>query len=1312
MGISGGLQIWLLGGFRVELDGQRVADDAWRRNRARALVKLLALAPDHRLHREQLMDALWPDLDVEAEAANLRKAIHFARQAIGPDHILVRGGVVALDARALTVDVDVFEALARSGAATAALELYRGELLPEDRFEPWTENARERLRSTWHRLLIAAAEAAENGDDLETAASLLERLATSDPLNEDGAQALMRVQSLRGARHLALRRYRQIEESLRDELGVEPGEPIRRLYEAILAGELPASPARSISEVEPPRPPPLPSEERKLVTVLWVDPVVPAGDPELARSQLKTWSELIVEVADGWDASADPQADGSVVAIFGVPRSHEDDPARALRSALEIVERAPLPMRAGIATGEVIARVGADAGPRPVAGDVMAAAGRLREAAEVGTVLVAGRTRRAAGEAFGYADDAADRTGAGGSEARRLLGEAREATRRAGEESPLIGRESELLGVLGLFDETVQTRRPRLVVLVGSAGVGKSRLVAEVAAALPGRHPGTRILHGRCLSGGRSSVYWPLGEILRSACEISLDDNAEQVQAKLRARLAAHLEGDDPADIEATTFALALTAGISLPGNPLDELPPDDVAQRLALAWQRCVTGFASRSPTVVVLEDLHWAAPKLLDMAEQIALRAGGPLLILGTARPELRDARPTFGMGDDDSTIAIRPLGDNQSETLLDSLLADRPVDPRLRGQILARAEGNPFYLEQLTHHVWDEGGGALPDTLQSLLAARLDSLALPERRVLQEAAVVGRVFWASPLRRAVADERIDARLATLERAGFVVRRPTSSLGGQAEYMFRHALLHDVAYESLPRGRRARAHAAVGAWMEEVAGDRVDEVAELLAHHYASAVTPGIAELAWDDSADREAARRKAVAYLLRAGDAARRRFATDSAITLHRRLLDCSVGPSERLRALEELAGDHESSYHGDDAAAMYREALELAREMPGGSGDVARLCRKLGWMMAWNPGAFRASPDPADVDALVAEGRAAARDDAEVAWFGLVHGAAARLYRGSEPFGQGTRPDARPIEERIASVEVARDKGRELGRDDLVLAGNLALGMLYGVAGRYADMLDLSRSQVASLRPQDSRLDRADAIRKLAVHVISINADFRQGLELGLRSRELTAIGSPHQVMHACWPILVALFHLGRVEELLPVLDEAIAAFRTEPAVECQFVRDGPAIGAAALTVIGRGAKAREVAGLLGDPLADRASASAWQARYATLSGDAPTARAISEDKAREGRTYGPQHIFALLEALAALGDWRAALAFLPEARATVAGNALLGPMADRVEGQAAFAAGDPERGDRLLRSSAAAFRELGAAFEASRTDQLR
>ena len=288
---------------------------------------------------------------------------------------------------------------------------------------------------------------------------------SSDPLHEDGAMALMRVQALGGARHMALRRYRLLEESLREDLGIDPGEPIRSLHEAILAGRYPAAAAlpgsidglHSNGSLLSEEPPPA-AEERRLVTVLWAEPVVPTGDPELARGRLMAWTELVAEVLEGWGASADPQAGGSVVAVFGVPKAHEDDAARALRAGLEIVERAPLPTHAGVATGEVIAEVGERSGPRTVAGDVVVVAGRLREAAEIGAVLVADRTRRAAGEAFRYAEDGTRRAGHDRSGAHRLLEEERVPRARPRDEPPLIGRESELLGVLGLFDETVQTR--------------------------------------------------------------------------------------------------------------------------------------------------------------------------------------------------------------------------------------------------------------------------------------------------------------------------------------------------------------------------------------------------------------------------------------------------------------------------------------------------------------------------------------------------------------------------------------------------------------------------------------------------------------------------------------------------------------------------------------------------------------------------------------------------------------------------------------------------------------------------------------
>ena len=297
----------------------------------------------------------------------------------------------------------------------------------------------------------------------------------------------------------------------------------------------------------------------------------------------------------------------------------------------------------------------------------------------------------------------------------------------------------------------------------------------------------------------------------------------------------------------------------------------------------------------------------------------------------------------------------------------------------------------------------------------------------------------------------------------------------------MFRHALLHDVAYESLPRGRRARAHAAVGAWLEEIAGDRVDEVADLLAHHYATAVSPGLAELAW--RIPRTGSRRAGRLSSTCSGRATRpaERFAIDRAVSLHSRLLQLSVGRDERLQALEALAVDHESNYHGDDAAAMFRDAIELARERPGSARMTsARLCRRLGWMMAWNPGAFRASPDPADVEALVAEGSRAARDPAEQAWFKLVDGATARLYRGSEPFARGHDPT--PARSTSGSRPSTRHgPWSRLGRDDLVLGGDQALGMLYGVAGRYCRH---GRARAARWQPFGHRIHASTARTQFA------------------------------------------------------------------------------------------------------------------------------------------------------------------------------------------------------------------------------------
>ena len=1318
-GVANDIRISVLGGFDVRLDGKPVADETWRRNRARALVKLLALAPTRRLHREQLMDALWPSLDAEAAAGNLRKAIHFARQALGPEHIRVYGEQIALEAIGLWIDVHAFEVAVQAGQRSRALALYRGDLLPEDRFESWTEDLRERLRMRFHNLLLDEAASLERRGDFEAAADVLDRLVASDPLHEEACLALMRVLALAGARHLALARYGQLEMRLRDELGVETSPAVRLLRDEIAAGSFPPTEAKH-GHRRPGQPtiPAPPSdlagavEERRLVTVLsaavWAKP----DDPEVGRRGLDVWTTAAGGIVESWGGIAERQAGGDLAVVFGVPNAHEDDAARALHAALEIVDRAPGSSRIGVATGEVVWTAGSESPLRRISGTVVAQAVSLREAAGSGSVLVAERTLGAAGSGFRSSKPRTIQIGGELTTVRRLIAVERSTRYASLAESPLIGRDPELSVILGLFEETVASGRPRLVELSGPPGVGKSRLAREAIARITERWPNAIVLRGRCVSGGRGATFGPLGEILREALGISITDHARKAHERLRLGLGRLLGELDPADVEPTTFALATTAGIALDANPLESLPAAEVSDRLALAWPMLASACAATAPALFLIEDVHWARPELLDMIEHMVTRARGPIVVLVTARPELHEARSSFGSGGGDvSTIAIRPLGVLQSQELLDRLLMEDELEQGVRGELLARAEGNPFYLEQLTHHLRSGGASTLPDTLQSLLAARLDALPVAERRVLQEASVAGHTFWEAPIRDALDDERVPGRLAALERKGFVVRRPTSSIAGQAEFSFRHALLHDVAYESLPRSRRARAHAAMGLSLEKLAGDRVDEFIDLLAHHYWSALSPGTPELASEDGTDHGSIRAKAFDYVLRAGVAARRRYLTERALELHQRARDIAVDVGERLAALEALAQDHEDDFHGDDAASVYREALALARQDPSRAADRVRLCRRLAWMMAWIPGAFSANPDAAEAEALVDEGMAFVEDERERAWLLLVRGTCARLYRGSEPLGQGKDADPRPIAERVGFAEAALAAARDHGQDDLTAAAGNALGMLYGLAGKYADMLELAKRQVAALRPELSRIDQSDAIRKLATHLINVSADFEQGLELGQRCRGLlgaSGAGGPHQLMHALWPILTSLFYLGRWQALLGPLEEHVEAFHAEPATFCQAVRDGPAIGAATLTLLGRPEEAKALSELLGDPLLDRDSASAWQARLATISGDPATARAISHDKALQGRGYGPQHAFALLEALTALGEWDAARGFLPVARRTIPGNALIRPMSDRVAGLLKLADGDPARAAALLRRAITGFHRFNVPFEEARS----
>ncbi len=710
-------------------------------------------------------------------------------------------------------------------------------------------------------------------------------------------------------------------------------------------------------------------EERKLVTVLFADLTGSTAlgeqlDPERLRALLSEYFAAMASVIELWGGTVEKFIGDAVMSVFGIPSMHEDDAERALRAALEMQARlgemnpelrerhgVQLAMRIGVTTGEVIA--GTEGDQFMVTGDAVNVAARLQETAEPGHVLVGERTYFATRGAFAF-EPREERSLKGKAlpvAAWRLIGTAQLVRPRglAGVSTALVGRRRELDLLENLYRATVDEARPRLVTILGEAGIGKTRLTEEfLARARSEARPPVAVYTGRCLPYGEGITYWALREILWGAAGILLDDIASAAGEKLR-RLISDLlggSGDGVLEAERVMFALATTAGISLADNPLDRMSPESIGEELGLAWPHFLSALAARRPAVVVIEDLHRAESPLLDMVEHLVSRSTGSILLVATARPELADLRPGWSSRRGMSQIALEPLTGAEVRELLDELLPQ--VGSELRDKVLATAEGNPLFAEEIVGHLIDEGVLArdgeqiieadsdapvtIPDTVRALLAARVDALPREEKRLLQDAAAVGRTFWLSSLESMRGGAPIRGVLSGLEDKGLIVVRPTSSLPGQMELSFRHGLTREVAYQSIPKGRRAKAHADVARWIEQLAGDRRQEYVDLLAYHYESAARPEDAALAWPaDEPVREEVRSKAVAALLDAGRAAKAQFAIDQALGFADRALALAASDADRLAGLELKAEAAHAAVRTGEAWSDYLEALEIARRI---------------------------------------------------------------------------------------------------------------------------------------------------------------------------------------------------------------------------------------------------------------------------------------------------------------------------------------------------------------------------------------------
>ncbi|HVR28211.1 MAG TPA: adenylate/guanylate cyclase domain-containing protein, partial [Thermoanaerobaculia bacterium] len=659
------------------------------------------------------------------------------------------------------------------------------------------------------------------------------------------------------------------------------------------------------------------AEERKLATILFADVMGSTDlgeqlDPERLRAMLQEYFAAMAAVIERWGGTVEKYIGDAILAVFGVPTAREDDPVRALHAASDMqAQLVPLndafeqrhgvrlAVRIGVNTGEVLAPVGARPGGQfLVSGDPVNVAARLEQAADPGSILVGERTWSAARNAFSFGEPVLlPLKGKSEPVAARQLGAPAAAADERGVrfQAPMVGRERELETLLGLLDEAVETEQPRLVVVSGPAGIGKSRILRELIAVASDHHPGLAVLRGRCVSAGHGITFWALGEVLRAACGISLDEPADDAVDKLRSSVADLLAPLNvrQSDLDDTFFALATSANLVIPANPLENLEPEAVAEEMTRAWPRFLTGLAARAPTAIVFEDIHWADERMVGMLELLAARSRGALMLIATARPEFLEAHPGFAASEDLTVVSLRPLTEAQSELLVAELLGDSDPLLALLRDVRQKADGNPFFLEEILQRLIDERAIVqedgrwrateraqtvrLPDTIHALLAARIDGLPSEEKAILQQAAVVGRVFWPGSLAPVGDGQAAQDSLRSLERRGLVSARPTSTIEGEQEYIFRHVLIRDVAYASVPKSRRARAHAETGRWIEELTTDRLEEFEELLAYHYAAAAAGEDADLAWADAPEeREQLRRRAFEVLVRSGVAARRRFA----------------------------------------------------------------------------------------------------------------------------------------------------------------------------------------------------------------------------------------------------------------------------------------------------------------------------------------------------------------------------------------------------------------------------------------------------